>query len=146
MLTPGVLDTAGPLHLSEGAEVDAARELEEAAGGRPVAIGRGEPLEDTFSLVAVDRELVDITHTYWEHTLLKSWQFSRNRHNSGVNPNNVTIGKLRDVSDLRQSVMTYLKELPFLYSIMIGSFLMLFVPECVACMRVIMPAAWCDIR
>ena len=128
MLTPGVLDVVGPLHLANEDEVQVAQSLQ-AASSRPVAIGRGEPLEDSFQLIALDREIINITHVYFNHEMLLQWRFARNRASTGINPNAVTIRGVKDTGDVRQKVITYLQEIPGLYAIMIGSFLMLFVPE-----------------
>ena len=128
MLTPGVLEVVGPLHLADDDEVQFAQSLQ-AASSRPVAIGRGEPLEDSFQLLALDREILNITHVYFDHEKLLQWRFARNRASTGINPNAVTIHGISDSADVRQKVITYLQEVPGLYAIMIGSFLMLFVPE-----------------
>lgn len=127
-LTYGVLQLEGPIHLDDEEETKLLQNLEFAAK-RPVSLGRGEPLEDTFQLLALDREIVDITHSYFDHDLLKHWHFARNRSKTGINLNAMTVAGIQDATDKRMMIMTYIKEIPFLYSVMIGSFLMLFVPE-----------------
>ena len=115
VLTEGVLASVGPVYLDSAEEEAVARELE-AAAGRPVAIGRGEPLEDEFQLLALDREVLNVMHCYFEHASLKHWQFSRNRSRTGINPHAVEVAGLKDAADVKQQLVTYLQEIPFLYS------------------------------
>ena len=86
-------------------------------------------LEDGFTLLALDRVIVNVSHVYFDMPALRNWQFARNRQKTGINPNAITMAGVQDVTDKRMLLMTYLKEIPFLYSVMIGSFLLLFVPE-----------------
>ena len=127
-LTNGVLEEGGPLHLDEGAETELVLRLETAAQ-RHVSVTRGELMEESFQVLAIDRVVVNVSHVYFDTDLLRQWQFARNRQKTGIDPNAMTIGALQDVADKRMLLMTYLKEIPFLYSVMIGSFLLLFVPE-----------------
>ena len=127
-LTNGVLEPEGPLHLDEGAETELLLQLE-AAAKRQVSVTRGELMEDGFMLLAIDRVVFNVSHVYFDTDLLRQWQFARNRQKTGIDPNAMTMGALQDVADKRMLLMTYIKEIPFLYSVMIGSFLLLFVPE-----------------
>ena len=127
-LTNGVLEPEGPLHLDVGAETELLLRLE-AAAKRHVSVTRGELLEESFMVLALDRVLVNVSHVYFDTDLLRNWHFARNRQKTGINPNAMTVAGLQDVADKRMLLMTYLKEIPFLYSVMIGSFLLLFVPE-----------------
>lgn len=105
--------------------------LEKASGGRGVMLIRAEPKSDQFLLLARDREVAQVSHVYFLHKELRMWLFARNRTKTGFNPNAVSAGGMNDVGDVKQRVITYLMEIPFLYSVMIGSFLLLFVPQCV---------------
>ena len=132
VLTPNVLDSSAPFPYlrAEDGEEAFAMSLEAALGGRPVAINRGEPFVDDSHMVALDRETINVTHVYFHSDAFKHWQFSRNRLSAAVpDPNAQTVAGIQDAADLRQTVLTYVGEIPFLYSIMIGSFLMIFVPE-----------------
>ena len=128
ILTNGVLEPEGPLHLDDGAETELLLRLE-TLSKRHVSVTRGELLEEGFMLLALDRVIVNVSHVYFDTIALRNWQFARNRQKTGINPNAITMAGVQDVTDKRMLFMTYLKEIPFLYSVMIGSFLLLFVPE-----------------
>ena len=135
-----MLPLNGEHHLLEGEETEYVMSLEKAAGGRAVLVIRGEAVSEHFMLLARDREIAQVSHVYWHHTQLRMWLFSRNRTKTGFNPNTVTVGGVSDVADVRQRIITYIMEIPFLSSVMIGSFLLLFVPQCAP------PAAWPALR
>ena len=48
---------------------------------------------------------------------------------TGVDPHRRKVAGIEDAGDVQQAAITYLKEIPMLYSIMVGSFLSIFVPE-----------------
>jgi hypothetical protein len=131
VLTPGMLPP-GPAHLAEDEAVTAA-ELQAAAAGRTLALGRGEPLAEGATLLSPDGEAVTIDAAYFDAKRLKQWRFARNRHITvsltGIDPHRRKVAGIEDVGDVQQAALTYLKELPMLYSIMVGSFLVIFVPE-----------------
>jgi hypothetical protein len=53
------------------------------------------------------------------------------RRNSlmGFDPNSTTVAGIEDATDVKQSLLTWLQEIPWQYSIMVSSFLTLFVPD-----------------
>ena len=143
MLTPNVLD----VDLPEGADA-ATREAHEAeyltqlekAAGRSVVVAVGLAVQEAvgaLSCTSLSRELVDPVPVYFNKSALKEWVFAHNqfRRNSqlGYNPNANTVAGIEDAADVKQTIMTYLQEFPWMYSIMVSSFLTLFVPDvCVA--------------
>ena len=114
VLTPGLLPD-GPSHLAED-EAATAADLEAAAAGRTLAIGRGEPLGEEYQLLSPDGEAVNVDAAYFEAKALKSWRFARNRHVSikltGIDPHRRKVGRIEDAGDVQQTVITYLKEIP----------------------------------
>jgi hypothetical protein len=131
VLSPGLLPFNEEHHLLDGEETELMNKLEKASGGRGVMLIRQEPKTDQFLLLARDREVAQVSHVYFLHKELRMWLFARNRSKTGFNPNAISAGGVNDVGDVKQRVITYLMEIPFLYSVMIGSFLLLFVPQCV---------------
>ena len=143
VLTPNVLD----VDLPEGADA-ATREAHEAeyltqlekAAGRSVVVAVGLAVQEAvgaLSCTSLSRELVDPVPVYFNKSALKEWVFAHNqfRRNSqlGYNPNANTVAGIEDAADVKQTIMTYLQEFPWMYSIMVSSFLTLFVPDvCVA--------------
>ena len=123
VLTPGLLPS-GPTHLAED-EAETAADLQAAADGRTVAVGRGVPLRlDEYVLLSPDGEAVNIDAAFFNVRQLKMWRFARNRHVSvkltGVDPHRRKVAGIEDAGDVQQTAITYLKEIPMLYSIMVG--------------------------
>jgi hypothetical protein len=115
VLSPGLLPP-GPSHLAED-EAATAADLEAAAAGRTLALGRGEPLRaDDSVLLSPDGEAVNIDAAYFDARGLKMWRFARNRHVSvkltGVDPHRRKVGRIEDAGDVQQAAVTYLKEIP----------------------------------
>ena len=82
VLTPGLLPP-GPTHLAED-EAETAADLQAAADGRTLAIGRGVPLSlDEYVLLSPDGEAVNIDAAYFNVRALKMWRFARNRRARG---------------------------------------------------------------
>ncbi len=109
MLTPGLLDAAGPLQLCAGEEETVARELE-AAAGRAVALGRGEPLMDAYQLLALDRERITVTPVYFNPSSMRQWQFARNHARSTAQLGGASVEeKQHDARGLRQKLLTYMQ-------------------------------------
>lgn len=139
MLTPNVLDVG----LSERADATTREEHEmkllaklETAAGCSVVAAFGLALQEavtSLSCVSLSREIVHPIGVYFDRALLKEWVFAHNqfRRNSklGYDPNAATVAGLEDAADLKQSILTYIQEIPWHYSIMVSSFLTLFVPD-----------------
>ena len=78
VLTPGLLPP-GPTHLAED-EAETAANLQAAADGRTLALGRGVPLSlDSYVLLSPDGEAVNIDAAYFSTKALNMWRFARNR-------------------------------------------------------------------
>ena len=78
VLTPGLLPP-GPTHLAED-EAETAADLQAAADGRTLALGRGVPLSlDSYVLLSPDGEAVNIDAAYFSTQALNMWRFARNR-------------------------------------------------------------------
>jgi len=115
VLTPGLLPAEGPPHLAED-EAELAGELEAAAAGRPLLLGRGAPLGDGCNLLSSDGEAVCVDAAYFDVKRLKQWRFARNRHVSvsltGIDPHRRKVAGVEDAGDVQQAAITYLKEIP----------------------------------
>jgi len=117
--------------VAAGDETELLQRLEAAAGGRSVAVGRGTTLSPNFQVLSLSGEAISVEHVYFESSGLRDWKYLRSREEQGAD------GAAFNRADLIQTVKTVLLEIPITYSIMIGSFLMIFVPsESVACTHV----------
>ena len=114
VLTPGLLPL-GPLHLA-GDERETTEDLQAAAAGRTLALGRGVPFADGYVLLTPDGEAVNIDSAYFDARRLKMWRFARNRHVSvrltGIDPHRRKVAGIEDAGDVKQAAITYLKEVP----------------------------------
>ena len=138
MLTPNVLDVGAPDSASErdAHERQLLRTLEEAARGPSVVVAVGLSLQESVGSLAchsLSREVVDPVGAYFEKARLRDWVFAHNQYqrNSklGFDPNAASVAGIEDAMDVKQSVLTWLQEIPWQYSIMVSSFLVLFVPD-----------------
>ena len=108
-------------------------------------------------LLTLDRELLSVAHVYFDPAALRHWAFARNRAETGLNPAREVVAGIADAADVKQLVLTHFQNFIGLYGararargrtrpvrgrtptatgvrrvrpgIMVGSFLMLFVPE-----------------
>jgi hypothetical protein len=86
-----------------------------------------------ISCISLTREAVDPTTVYFDKKELGFWRgaHSQVRRNSelGKNPHAETMMGIEDANDFKQQMMAYFMEIPWHYSIMVSSFLTIFMPD-----------------